>query len=479
MKEVLTIGFVATAISPYFSEEQQVRTKSENHLKKIIAEYDAKLICFHKTIFSKEDSVEAEKFFKNKIDFLILQTSSCSSGEQLYPLCNITNKMGLWAVPDLENEGDVKLHSLVSVSHYLGIIKKILHEKKIKTKWFYNYGNTDEFRNKFLITLKALIADKKIKQSKIGLVGGISPGFDNMIVDNKKIKKNIGSTIEETTIKELVSIAKSFDQSVIDDELKKIKNAASSITVSDEESFNRVTRVYFALKKIRDENNWDSMAVQCWSQFQELYGIAPCMAYGWMGSEDGVAVSCEGDVQGSLSMLLLNYISSTNKSSTLLDLATFDKEADAVLMWHCGVSPRHFANRDGIKWVDHSTLGRKTDIKYGVAGDQVFKPQKSTTTYLGNNAERILILNSEIFEHKNKGYDGTRGWFRETKLNRSNISAENLINTLNIIGHEHHYAVGQGDYSKELLEFAAWNDLKLVDEIPLVDYISPKDNESN
>ena len=85
MKEVLTIGFVATAISPYFSEEQQVRIKSENHLKKIIAEYDAKLICFHKTIFSKEDSVEAEKFFKNKIDFLILQTSSCSSGEQLYP----------------------------------------------------------------------------------------------------------------------------------------------------------------------------------------------------------------------------------------------------------------------------------------------------------------------------------------------------------------------------------------------------------
>jgi len=38
MKEVLTIGFVATAISPYFSEEQQVRIKSENHLKKIAKE---------------------------------------------------------------------------------------------------------------------------------------------------------------------------------------------------------------------------------------------------------------------------------------------------------------------------------------------------------------------------------------------------------------------------------------------------------
>jgi len=44
-----------------------------------------------------------------------------------------------------------------------------------------------------------------------------------------------------------------------------------------------------------------------------------------------------------------------------------------------------------------------------------------------------------------------------------------------MVGHEHHYAVGQGDYSKELIEFAAWNKLKLIKEIPLVDYLSPLD----
>ena len=479
MKEILKIGFVGTAISPYYAEEQEVRKNSEIHLKKILENFDVELISFHKTIFSKEDSIEAENFLKNKVDFLLIQTSSCSSGEQLYPLCNISSKIGIWAVPDIEKEGGVKLHSLVSTSHYLGIIKKTLSDRKIKTKWFYNYADTEEFKNKFLITIKSLITQKKLKQSRIGLIGGISPGFDNMIVNNDKIKQNIGTIIDEATILELVDKAKNFKQSVIDEEIKKIKNAATDITVSDDNSFNKVTRVYFAMKQMREQNNWDSLAVQCWSQFQELYGIAPCMAYGWMGSEDGIAVSCEGDVQGAISMLLLNYISNTEKSSTLLDLATFDKEADAVLMWHCGVSPRHFANEDGIKWVDHSTLGRKTEKKYGVAGDQVFKAQSSTTTYLGNNAERLLVLNSEIFNHTNKGFDGTRGWFKETKLNRLNISAENLINTLNIIGHEHHYAVGQGDHSKELLEFAAWNDLKLVDEIPLVDYISPKDNESN
>ena len=471
----LNIGFVATAIAPYYAEEQKVRVNSEHHLQNLLKNFDVNLISFNKTIFSKDEAIEAEKFFKNKIDFLLIQTSSCSAGDQLYPLCNISNKIGIWAVPDKENEGDVKLHSLVSTSHFLGIIKKLLVDKNIKTKWFYNYANTEEFIEKFLITIKSLIALKKIQNSKIGLIGGISPGFDNMIVDNNLVKKNIGVTIETTSIKEVVDKAKSFEQKIIDDEINKIKEAATSISVSEEESFNKVTRVYFALKQIKNENNWNSMAVQCWSQFQELYGIVPCMAYSWMGSEDGIAVSCEGDVQGSISMLLLNYLSNSNQSSTLLDLATFDDVSDSVLMWHCGVTPRHFANNDGIKWVDHSTLGRKTDKKYGIAGDQVFKPQTTTTTYLGNNCERILIINSEIFEHTNKGYDGTRGWFKNIYLNREKISSRDLINTLNMMGHEHHYAVSQGNLSKELLELASWNDLKLVKKIKMVDYLSPLD----
>ena len=143
MKEILKIGFVGTAISPYYAEEQEVRKNSEIQLKRMLKNFDVELISFHKTIFSKEDSIEAEKFLKNKVDFLLIQTSSCSSGEQLYPLCNISSKIGIWAVPDIEKEGGVKLHSLVSTSHYLGIIKKTLSDRKIKTKWFYNYADTE------------------------------------------------------------------------------------------------------------------------------------------------------------------------------------------------------------------------------------------------------------------------------------------------------------------------------------------------
>ena len=65
------------------------------------------------------------------------------------------------------------------------------------------------------------------------------------------IKQNIGLSVEESTIKELVKIAKSFDQKTIDNEVLKIKSVASDISVSNDDSFNRVARIYFALKKMK------------------------------------------------------------------------------------------------------------------------------------------------------------------------------------------------------------------------------------
>ena len=86
-----------------------------------------------------------------------------------------------------------------------------------------------------------------------------------------------------------MEIAKGFDQKTIDNEVLKIKSVASGISVSNDDSFNKVARVYFALKKMKEDNNWDSLSRSMLvSDFKNLYGIAPCLAYGWMGSEDGM-----------------------------------------------------------------------------------------------------------------------------------------------------------------------------------------------
>ena len=143
-----------------------------------------------------------------------------------------------------------------------------------------------------------------------------------------------------------------------------------------------------------------------------------------------------------------------------------------MLMWHCGVSPRHFANQDGIAWVDHVTLGRNgEDGPYGVSGDQVFAPQPTTVSYVNEDASRLLVLKSEIVEHPSKGFDGTRGWVSKTYLNGEAIDIWDLLNTLTVRGLQHHFAVGQGDMTRELMELAAWTKMRLVEPVPYADYL--------
>jgi hypothetical protein len=172
-------------------------------------------------------------------------------------------------------------------------------------------------------------------------------------------------------------------------------------------------------------------------------------------------------------MYLLNLLTGTKGSSTLLDMTALDPENNTLLMWHCGVSPRHFANQDGIKWVDHVTLGRKqTDGPYGVAGDQLFAPlEHSTIAYVGDNGSSLLVIGASIVEHPKQGFDGTRGWFANFALNKQPITLWDLVNTLTVRGHEHHYAVGQGDVTNELMEFAAWKHMRLIERVPYVDYL--------
>jgi L-arabinose isomerase len=279
--------------------------------------------------------------------------------------------------------------------------------------------------------------------------------------------------VGEHEMAELVRRAEAQPPAMVSALGKEIRSAATEITVSSNTAFDRVTRVYLALKEMTQEHGYDALAVQCWSKIQEIYKIVPCMAYSWMGSEDGIAVSCEGDLQGAISMYLLNTLTGGNQSSTLLDMAALDPKTRMMMMFHCGVTPRHFANDDGIKWVDHVTLGRHSDDEpYGVAGDQIFAAQDDTTiTYLGDDGSSLLILRASIIDHELKGFDGTRGWFNQFELNKEVIETWDLINTLTVRGHEHHFAVGIGDVTDELMEFGAWKKLHLVERVPYADYL--------
>jgi L-fucose isomerase-like protein len=306
--------------------------------------------------------------------------------------------------------------------------------------------------------------------ARVGWIGGNSPGFYNMNFEETKIRSRFGTRVIAHEFAELAALTESVEDAEAQQVVEDLTAAASQV-LAGAEGMVQGARLYLALKELAAINGYSALAVQCWPKFQEILGIAPCMAYSWLGSEDSFAVSCEGDVPGALSMLLLNELRDRSGSSTLLDMTALDPETDTMLMWHCGVSPRHFANSDGITWIDHPTLGRKSPEVYGVAGDQVFAPQETTITYVGDNASELLVVRARIEEHPAKGFIGTRGWFGGFELNGEPIDLADLVNTLVVRGHEHHYAVGQGNSSDELLEIAAWLGMRTVERVGTARYL--------
>ena len=55
-------------------------------------------------------------------------------------------------------------------------------------------------------------------------------------------------------------------------------------------------------------------------------------------------------------------------------------------------------------------------------------------------------------------------------MNGEKIDIWDLINTLTVKGVQHHFAMGQGDLTEELMELAAWTRMRLLQPIPYANY---------
>lgn len=467
----LRVGYVGVAFTSYFGEEYNQYGRAIDGLKELSKRLDFDLVPIHEPVTDLALAEQAaSELSEDGVDFLMIQCATVASGELLLPLASVARRVGVWGTPDPYQEGEIKLHSLVSMNHYASIITRYLGDDAPPYKWFFGHVDDQQFVRRFEITVRALRAIKRMSTARIGWIGGNSPGFYNMNFDKDKVRARLGTDVVAHEFSEIVDLTNAVDLDEAQHIVSDLTAAAAEVLTSDD-AMKTGASLYLALKQLATDNDYSALAVQCWPMFQETLGIAPCMAYSWLGSEDGFAVSCEGDVPGALTMLLLNELSDRPGSSTLLDMTALDPSAKSMLMWHCGVTPRHFANEDGIRWVDHTTLGRKSREVYGGAGDQVFAAQETTLAYVGDSASEMLVVRALIEDRDVKGFDGTRGWFTGFELNGEPIELNDLVNTLVVRGHEHHYAVGQGDLTDELLEIAAWLGMRTVDRVGYAHYL--------
>ena len=479
MKKI-KIGLVATNQLSFPGNKAAAFHRCTEGMRWLSEELNFDLVIYPHDVIVREDAIAAVKAMEEeKIDFLLVLHTSYSAGQLAPVLAKVRNaRLGFWAIPEGEAvEGAVPFNSLCSINMHLGIVAHYLRDYKIRVKWFYGYPENEEFVRRLGITVRALTAIKNLCSARIGLVGGIAPGFNDLYDDERNLNRRFEgiyfNRLHEYS--ELDDLAKAYKASEIEPVMKKMLHCSCGYSdKAAEKTLEISARFYKAYRKFIRDNDYDAVAVSCWPKFQNEYQYSICSVIGQLNDE-GTVAACEGDVLSAVSMLALKYIAG-DRPPMLMDMGAFDETDDTVLYWHCGPAASYYCKKGGYKLgCNYSGMAHEPNkgitARCGVARDMVFDDMPVTVMRLSGECDKILISGGEFMKQDKFSPHGSRGWCGNLTLNGEKINAKDYVNTILATGFQHHFPIIRGNYTAELKEFATWLGLREIKKVPYADWL--------
>ena len=170
-----------------------------------------------------------------------------------------------------------------------------------------------------------------------------------------------------------------------------------------------------------------------------------------MLSDEMTPCSCEADVNGTLTQMILQAISGEPAFGT--DMVSLDQDRDAVVVWHCGLAPLSMADPQSPRGVTiHSN--RKLPLLF----EFTLKPGRVTIARLSESSGeyRLVVAGAEVVRGP-KSFSGTSG------LIKFDSPAPEILDVILREGLEHHISLTYGDHITALVALADLLDLPVLD----------------
>jgi L-fucose isomerase-like protein len=177
---------------------------------------------------------------------------------------------------------------------------------------------------------RAAMAFSRIRQSRIGIIGGLFPNLVSCRYDPQIVSSRLGTVFLPIPIKEIRASMQLKSQGLPEVEQWRPEIINSyAVNAADGNALEAGIRLHLVLQQIALEQKIDGFATECWTGFPKELGLNPCMGF----IEDAYTLACEGDVMLCVSLLLVRYL--TGSSAYVGDL--YDLDLDRVLtLIHCG-----------------------------------------------------------------------------------------------------------------------------------------------
>jgi len=351
----------------------------------------------------------------------------------------------LWALPEERTGGRLRLNSLCGIN-LAG------HSLTRAGYWYeYIYATPDDpaALEQVKTTLQAGRVRRLLHDARLGCVGQYPAGFDTCRFDRETLKQKLGVEVVEFDLAQIFQRIRSTNSDEVEAVAQKLEQTLENLSELDQAGVQGTLGTYLTLRQLANQENLDGFAIRCWPEFFVELGCAACGAMSMLSNES-TPCSCEADLNGTLTQLILQWLSGEPAFGS--DLVSVDAEQDFAILWHCGLAPHSMADPAVTpKGTIHSNRQLPLLMEFTLKPGRVTLARLSEAT----GEYRLVIGGGEVIQAP-PSFSGTSATLRFDRP-----SAE----VLDIIMHEgleHHISLTYGDHIPALLLLAKMLDIPVL-----------------
>ncbi len=378
-----------------------------------------------------------------EIDLLLIFQATFTDSSLVVTLAEkVKAPLFLWAIPETWTGERLRLNSLCGIN----LAGHALTLRKINYDYAYALPQDMDVLEKIRTMALAGFIKRKLSTARLGVVGEHPIGMDTCKLDEALLDQLFGIQIQHIALQDVFAQARAVTQYSIDQTRAILDTRLDNLASLEQTPLKGTLGVYNALKQISNELKLDGLAVRCWPEFFTEMGCAACGAMSMLsdgfGGDSPMPCSCEADINGTLTQLILQIVADAPAFGT--DIVGVDKAQDLIALWHCGLAPLSMADTDfPVRGGLHSNR------KVPLVMDFSLKPGKITFARISQaTGELRLVLGTGEMLAKPKPFSGTSGTLKV------DFSVNEFLDLLMKEGLEHHISLVYGNYVDVLYQFA-------------------------
>lgn len=387
-----------------------------------------------------------EHFADATPDLLIVLQASFADSTMVRQIAeSVPVPLILWALPEERTGGRLRLNSFCGINLAGHSLKRagILYDYILA-----NPGDETAL-NKVKAYAAAAVVKSRMKTARIGRVGDNPAGFETCLFDSEMLSERMGVEVVQLELKQVFDAVRQVEPDVIGAVESRVRERVSGLDTVDAAETRGTLGTYVTLKNMAEAQDLHGMAVRCWPEFFTDLGCSACGAMSMMSNESKPC-SCEADVNGTITQLILQWLSDEPAFGT--DIVSFDVEDDSAVLWHCGLAPLSMADPDYTPEAAlHSNRQKPLLMQFPL------KPGRVTIARLSEAGNDLkLVIGSGMMLKRPSAFSGTSGTLRFDR------GAQAAMDTILHEGLEHHVAITYGDHVDALTALARIMDIPVL-----------------